>query len=374
MKALRCTLCAALAAAFLLASARATTTYALTEGGAILTFDHATPGVLADSETITGLGTYELLAIDVRPTVQASPANPGAGSLWGIGKSGTNFQLFVIDPATGVATAIGSPIAAGINSVPANTAWGFDFIPTADRIRLVNSSGADNYRLNPNTGTLVFTDPDLAYISGDVNFGATPQVDGGAYTTAPFGGTSQLYYLDTALDILVRSPGQTLGQLQTVGPLGIDITEPNGFDIYGSLALFTAPGVVGSNLYAVNLSTGAATLVGAFPPATAVRGLAISISDPIDQRPVVTLIGPALRTTRATRANVRFRATDDSGVVAASFRAVRQSASFRSVQSATSVFTARVRGLELGNNPVFLRATDPAGRKAQVRMVIRRVP
>jgi hypothetical protein len=71
---------------------------------------------------------------------------------------------------------------------------------------------------------------------------------------------------------------------------------------------------------------------------------------------------------------VRFRATDDSGVVAASFRAVRQSASFRSVQSATSVFTARVRGLELGNNPVFLRATDPAGRKAQVRMVIRRVP
>lgn len=354
--------------------ARATKVYALTETGSLLTFDHATPGTISNNVAVTGLGGYELLAIDVRPTEQATPGNPGAGTLWGIGKSGTSFQLFVLDPATGAASAIGSPIAAGISGAPGNDEWGFDFNPGVDRIRLVNSSGTDNYRLNPNNGQLAFTDVDLAYAAGDANFGAAPQVDAGAYTTVPFGAASTFYCIDTNLDTLVTSANPNTGQLQTVGALGVNIDQPNGFDIFRSLALFSVPGVGGSTLCSVDLSTGAATVIGNFPALTNVRGLAISISDAVDQKPVLTLIGRTSRTTRSDRMDIRFRATDDSGIVAGAFRAVRQSPSYRAIPANGSLFIAHVRRLRPGMiNPVLLRATDPAGHTTQVRVLIRRV-
>ena len=129
---------------------------------------------------------------------------------------------------------------------------------------MVNTAAANNnYRLNPNTGTLAFDDPDLSYVAGDPNAGTAPQVDGGAYTTSTFGGTTSLFYLDVNLDILARAVDANAGTLQTVGPLGVALFgEPNGFDIYQSLALFSAPIPGTSALYSVNLTTGAGTLIG----------------------------------------------------------------------------------------------------------------
>jgi hypothetical protein len=365
---------------FLLAAspAKATTVYALTTTGALLTFDHATPGTITNNVTVSGLGGYELLAIDVRPTVQTTPANPGAGTLWGIGRSGTNFQLFVINPATGVATVIGFPIAAGINSVPGSDEWGFDFNPATDRIRLVNSSGANNYRLNPNANAaLDFTDTSLAYAVGDPNAPTAPQVDAAAYSTTAFGGTTKLYYIDSNLNILAASASPDSGQLQTIGPLGTDIDQPNGFDIFGGLALFSVPGITGSSLYSVNLTTGAAAPIGAFPLLTNVRGLAISISDPVppppDMKPVVTVFGSLKKTTKNSRYDLRFRATDDSGIVVVSFRQVRQSPSFKIIRKNTGgIYTAIVRRLVFGNNPVNVRAIDPAGHQTTVKVMIQR--
>lgn len=357
-------------------SAKATTVYALTDGGDVLTFDHATPGTITNDVAITGLGGYELLAIDVRPTVQPSSSQPGVGTLWGIGRSGTSFQLFVINPASGAATAIGVPIAAGINSAPANTEWGFDFNPSIDRIRLVDSSAANNYRLNPNNGQIDFTDAVLTYAVGDPNAGTAPQVDAAAYTTAAFGASTSLFYIDSNLDILATSANPDSGILQTVGTLGILIGEPNGFDIYGGLALFSVPGVLGSSLYSVNLTTGAATSIGAFPLGTNVRGLAISVAlppPPIVGPPFLRVIGKEKRTTTSSHVDLKIRSYDDSGVVGVSFRQVKQSASYKSLHSTTSLYIAKTRRLQFGNNPVIVRSVDPDGNATTKRVVITRL-
>ncbi|HEY8901388.1 MAG TPA: DUF4394 domain-containing protein [Chthoniobacterales bacterium] len=373
-----CTLAAILV--FTAAPARATTTYALTNGGDILTFDHATPQTATSvTPDVAVVGAYVLLAIDIRPTVQTtSPANPGAGTLWAIGRSGTTFQLFVIDPANGAATAIGAPILAGIDSTPGVNTWGFDFNPSTDRIRLVNTASTDdNYRLNPNNGTLQVSDPSLTYIPGDPNAATPPQLDAVAYTTAAFGGTSTLYGIDVNLGILARAVSADAGTFQTVGSLGVAIDQPNGFDIYQSLALFSVPTVTGSALYSVNLSTGAAALVGDFAPGTNIRGLAISTAEPVpplDTKPVLDIFGKTKRTTRVSPAIVRGVATDESGSVALSYRVSNRSASFYNAPFAgTNPFAIKVRRLARGENRVTIRATDPTGHNTQKTIrIIRR--
>jgi hypothetical protein len=362
------------------ASARATTTYALTNGGDILTFDHATPQTATSvTPDVAVVGAYVLLAIDIRPTVQTtSPANPGAGTLWAIGRSGTSFQLFVIDPTSGATTAIGAPIAAGIDSTPGVNTWGFDFNPAVDRIRLVNTAATnDNYRLNPNNGVLQVTDANLSYIAGDPNAGTAPQLDAVAYTTAAFGGTTTLFGLDINLGILAKAVSPNDGTFQTVGALGVAVDEPNGFDIYQSLALFSVPTLTGSSLYAVNLTTGAATLVGDFAPGTNIRGLAISTAEPVpplDTKPVLDIFGKTKRTTRVSPAIVRGIATDESGTVALSYRVSNRSASFYNAPFAgTNPFAIKVRRLARGENRVTIRATDPTGHNTQKTIrIIRR--
>ncbi len=359
---------------FAASSARATTVYALTNDGRVLTFDHLTPGTITNDVALGGLGGFELLAIDVRPTVQPTYSQPGVGTLWGIGRSGTSFQLFVINPVTGAATAIGSPIAAGINGAPANTEWGFDFNPGTDRIRLVNSSFANNYRLNPNNGQIAFFDASLAYAVGDTHFGTAPQVDAAAYTTAAFGGASTLYYLDSNLNILASSASPDSGQLQTVGAsgLGVDIDQPNGFDIYGGLALFSTAGAPDS-LYSVDTTTGVATLIGTFPALVDVRGLAIAIPPPPVGLPFLRISGPAKRTTTGSRADLKIRSFDESGSVAVSFRVVKQSASYKVLRSSATdpnLYTAIVRRLQFGNNRVIVHSVDPEGNLTIKQVVI----
>ncbi|HVE17219.1 MAG TPA: DUF4394 domain-containing protein [Chthoniobacterales bacterium] len=375
-------------AAFLLAvslfsaspSARATTVYALTDTGSILTFDHTTPGTISSNVTITGLGGYTLLAIDVRPTVQANPSQPGVGSVWAIGQSGNNFQLFVVNPTTGVATAIGlGPITAGISGTPGNNEWGFDFDPAADRIRLVDSSQQDSYLLNPNNGVLLQQDGDLAFAGGDPNNGTAPQIDAAAYSTTTFGGTSSLYFLDSNLNILAKSTNPTSGTIVTVGSLTLggstlDIAQPNGFDILDSLALFSAPNGATSTLYSVNLTSGVVTSLGDFPAGTNIRGLAIAVPVPpvVVNPPFLRVVGKEKRKTTSSRADIQIRSYDESGAVAVSFRQTRNSASYKFVRGTGIKFTAIARQLKFGNNPVIVRATDPDGNVVEKRIVITR--
>lgn len=67
------------------------------------------------------------------------------------------------------------------------------------------------------------------------------------------------------------------GTLADIGPLGIDITTDNGFDIGGTSNKAYAVLTIGSTskLYSINITTGAATELTAFP--NGVRGFAVGL-------------------------------------------------------------------------------------------------
>ena len=131
---------------------------------------------------------------------------------------------------------------------------------------------ANNYRINPATGVAT-TDTQIAYAPGDAGAGIAPRVAGIAYSNNAAGATSTtLYVIDTNRGVLAvqGSPGGTplspsSGQLTTVGALGVPTNDVVGLDINRSgtvLASLTAPGTGVTSLYSVNLTTGAATLIG----------------------------------------------------------------------------------------------------------------
>lgn len=237
-----------------LAPAFGGTLYLTNDQNLLLRIDSATPGVIQATAGINGLDQGDsIVGIDYRPAT---------GVLYGLGSSS---RLYTIDTATGMATGVG---AAGQFTL-AGSAFGFDFNPVPDRIR-VTSDTTQNLRLNPNNGALGATDGNLAYSAGDANAGATPNIVGSGYTNSIAGATTTtLYGIDSSLGILVIQNPPNNGTLNTVGSLGVSITDQVGFDILPvsgiAFASFTsAPvGAVGfSSLYTIDRSTGAASLVG----------------------------------------------------------------------------------------------------------------
>jgi len=221
------------------------------------TFDSATPGTINSAVSITGLAAGEnILGIDFRP------AN---GALYGLGSTS---RLYTINRTTGVATQLGSTGAFTLSG----TAFGFDFNPVVDRIRVVGNTG-QNLRLNPD-GTLTATDTALNYAAGDSNAGTTARAVGAAYTNNFAGAsTTTLYNIDSNLDILVTQGSvngtpvsANSGQLFTVGALGFNTSDLVGFDVSSdsgiAFASLTAPAGNFSQLFTINLNTGSATFVG----------------------------------------------------------------------------------------------------------------
>lgn len=226
-------------------------------GTRLVSFHPGQPGRILSAVDVTGLASNEVLfGIDVRPST---------GELLGLSSQN---RLYHIDVDTGLAFAIGSFVAPLTGSN-----FGLDVNPVPDRVRVVNER-RENLRLNPNTGALAALDPALSYWPFDVNSTALPRVVAAAYTNSFAGASSTTNYaIDSALDVLVTQGSvngapisPNTGLLFTVGALGIDVVDVVGFDIapFGGafLAAAATNGADESSLYAVNLATGAATLLG----------------------------------------------------------------------------------------------------------------
>ena len=221
----------------------------LAAGNVLLGLDAAAPGTVT-TRPITGLQPGEtIVGIDVRPAT---------GEVIGIGLTGTSGRVYRIDPATAVATQLGTtPF---VVAATAATTWSVDFNPTVDRIRFTNAAG-DSYRVNPLNGALAATDTDIAP--------ATPSAvayDRSVATTT----ATTLYAIDDAADTLVTIggpdgvPSPNTGATTVRGPLGVATdTGLVGFDISPigeGLATLDVGGSTG--LYTVNLASGRAELLG----------------------------------------------------------------------------------------------------------------
>lgn len=219
--------------------------------------------VTIDTDTRAVTSTIVLQTANTLSPLSSIDVRPATGQLYGF--DATARQLYTINPVSGALTAVGAPLPAGNNGTI------IDFNPTVDRIRLVGFDNS-NFRLHPDTGAIAATDGTLAYAAGDANAGDTPVIRGAGYTNSFAGATSTtLYDIDVANDVLVRQDPPNAGTLNTVGALGVDLNAGlfgtfTGFDISGAtgVAYLTDGGFAGpSNLYTVDLTTGAATSVGA---------------------------------------------------------------------------------------------------------------
>jgi hypothetical protein len=261
--------------------------YVLGTSNDIALVPEAQPGLAATTTVaLTGLVAGDLLmAIDVRPQ---------NAQLYGLGfnSAAGTVQLYhiTVDAAGARAFAVGSTgtfLSAGSVPVPiSGNAFGMDFNPATDRIRVVNNSG-QNFRMNPNTGA--FIDGDLGGAAGSVSGlnmdgsvnGATTTLDDAAYTNnISNASVTTLYTIDSTTNSLyIQNPPnagtQTLPLTVTLGA-PLDFGSESGFDIPAgvnaavsntpatgeAVAAFSVGGI--SGLYHIDLASGAATSLGSF--------------------------------------------------------------------------------------------------------------
>ena len=216
-------------------------------------------------------------------------SRPNTGQLFALGydatTTGVNSQLYVLDPATSVATPVAAAIRLELGG-PADRI-GFDFNPTVDRIRVVSTNDA-NLRLNPNNGALAATDGTLAYAGGAP---ANPGIGAVAYTNSYFGSSNTtLYDFDELNTTAATTPGNTallsiqsppnvgtlvspvnvmFGAFVTGSPQAVDIDiyfDPATLVNQAYLTEVTAGG--SSNFYSLDLATGMATFRGNTVPSS----------------------------------------------------------------------------------------------------------
>ena len=248
----------------------------ITDQSTLVTFDTGTPSAMTP-KPITGLqgGLERVVGIDARPAT---------GELFAITVplgivADALVRTYAVDPATGAATLIGS-IPGGTVPGARDSATGVDFNPAVDRIRVVND-GNENFRINPNNGSLAGDDPALTYtapatgpiteVAHDRNVAVVPPT-----MAPPPGQLKTLYAIDVGSDRLVTigginssAPGgPNGGSVSSIGPLGVTVVDTSdaGFDIAPcGTAYATLTDAAGPSLYTVNLQTGGATAIAPIP-------------------------------------------------------------------------------------------------------------
>ena len=256
---------------------------AVTAAHELLTFNAARPDHILERRPLQGLPAGDkLVGIDFRVA---------RGVLYALGQSG---RLYTLELGTGQLT----PVGAGTPPVALKgSAFGVDFNPAADRVRVVSNLG-QNLRLHPDTGAQVDgdgsrpglqSDPYLRYAWSDVNHARAPEVVAAAYTYNPNDGKlTTNYAIDRALGVLVMQgsrEGETpvvspnTGQLRTVGSLGLGPLTDASMDISDvnntALAAVRTAGNPKTQLHLIDLNTGKATLLGVVADGSPLVGMAI---------------------------------------------------------------------------------------------------
>ena len=248
--------------------------HVLTQSLQLLTVNAGQPDKVLKRVDLAGLPVGErLVGLDYRVT---------KGVLYTLSQSG---RLYTVNTESGMLT----PVAATPASVALDGgAFGFDFNPAADRIRVVNSRG-QNLRLHPDTGALVATDGALTYEPGDAQAGHRPSLAAAAYTyNKKDEKLTTNYAIDLRAGMLVRQGSvegtqpvvsPNTGKLFTVGALGTGVLHDATMDIADTTgaafaALQTTPQAP-VRLFTVALDTGKAELLGNLVGGAAVVGIAI---------------------------------------------------------------------------------------------------
>ncbi|MFE9846749.1 DUF4394 domain-containing protein [Streptomyces goshikiensis] len=215
------------------------------------------------------LGDTKLIGIDFR--VQN-------GKLYGVGDQG---GIYTLSTANAQATKV-SQLSVALSGAQ----FGIDFNPAANRLRVISDTG-QNLRHNIDDATA----PLLTTVDGTLTNPTTPPstatgVTDAAYTNNDLNAATatSLFDLDTTADrISLQSPANA-GTLAPTGNLGVNAAPDAGFDIYYSPKAGTNKGFAtidagrGYGLYEINVLTGKATGLGAFPARQQVTDIALPLN------------------------------------------------------------------------------------------------
>ena len=248
----------------------------LTADQRLVLFGECNPSRPRDLGPVTGLTGTDTALVGIDYRVQN-------GLLYGVGNGGGVYRF----------ETQGAPVATFVNQLtvaldPAATAFGVDFNPAADRLRIISDTG-QNLRHNVNDGGTTIADGTLNYIEG------TPPAPVTATGVAAAGYTNNdldpntattLFDVDGARDQVVAQSPANSGILAATGKLVADAEGPVGFDVYSTLrdgttirnAGFAALSVGGTTgFYRVDVLTGEAVLIGALGAGV------VDVAAPLDQ-------------------------------------------------------------------------------------------
>lgn len=236
----------------------------LTDAGQLVCFSDRQPQRTRVLGTVAGFGGSDsrLIGIDFRPQ---------DGLLYGVGNGG---GLYRVDTASAALTAVGQLSTA---PDPAAAAFGVDFNPAANALRIVASTGQNLRQSFANLGSATplaatVVDGTLGYTASAASGPTALGIVGAAYTNNDLAAATatSLFVLDSVLaQIALQSPANA-GFLVATGKLGVTPSAA-GFDIYSvlrnnvtvaqrALAAMVTGG--SATLYDVDLLTGAASARG----------------------------------------------------------------------------------------------------------------
>ena len=220
--------------------------FATDNAGNLLRFGERTPW-LVRSKPITGLAAgVSLKGIDFRPAT---------GDLYALG---SDRVVYRVNPGTAIAVAEGPAFETTPTALQGDRI-GFDFNPTVDKIR-ITSDADDNFRLDPDPGSLLMNDTKLT--PADVT------VVGSAYTNSSFAAfanrptATMLFAYDTSgkKDRLWLQNPANAGTLMNPLSTGLDLGSDVGFDIAGAenrgYVAGAHSGRSGARLYTLDVTTG----------------------------------------------------------------------------------------------------------------------
>ncbi len=250
---------------------RPETVYAVTDAAELIRINAGRPQQVEQRLPLQGLEPGDrLVGMDFRVA---------RGALYALSASG---RLYTLDTTTARLSRVGSGAPVALQG----QRFGVDFNPVADRVRVASDSG-QNLRLHPDTGVVAATDPALQLPAPRP--GAAPvRVAGAGYT---YNKRDDKLTTNYAIDIAngwlltqgsregvqpVVSPNT--GTLSVVGELGTGALEDASLDIAdtNNAALAALRSAGRTRLYAVDLDTGRATLLGTVGDGRGLWGLAIA--------------------------------------------------------------------------------------------------
>jgi hypothetical protein len=239
----------------------------LTSDGRLVCFKRRHPGNAREIGYVSGLTGADTRLVGIDYRVQD-------GLLYGVGNGG---GVYRIDTDSAAAVLVNH-----LTETLTGTAFGVDFNPAADRLRIIGNDG-QNLRHNVNVGGTTLADGALNYAPGVAATGLT----GAAYTNNDIEGrtATTLFDIDTALDQVALQSPPNAGSLAATGQTGVDASSDVGFDIYSRVVSGRVRSNLGfavlssgdaSRFYSVNLLTGRMTFMGRFD--TQVADIAVPVA------------------------------------------------------------------------------------------------